>query len=173
MPPLAEQEAVELFCARSQLEPDETIAELCRRLDDLPLAVELAAARTKRPHAGADPRAPLAAARPAEGRPRRRSAPADAASDDRVVRTSCSQHEEQQLFARLSVFAGGCTLEAAEEVADADLDTLQSLVEKSLLRFTDGRYWMLETIREYASGRLREGGEADDLGERHLPGCSR
>ncbi len=46
--------------------------------------------------------------------------------------------EEQQLFARLSVFAGGCTLEAAEEVADADLDTLQSLVEKSLLRFTDG-----------------------------------
>ena len=44
--------------------------------------------------------------------------------------------EEQQLFARLSVFAGGCTLEAAEEVADADLDTLQSLVEKSLLRFT-------------------------------------
>ena len=43
--------------------------------------------------------------------------------------------EEQQLFARLSVFSGGCTLEAAEEVADADLDTLQSLVEKSLLRF--------------------------------------
>ena len=62
--------------------------------------------------------------------------------------------EELQLFARLSVFAG-CTLEAVEEVADADLDTLQSLVEKSLVRFTDGRYWMLETIREYASERLR------------------
>ena len=45
--------------------------------------------------------------------------------------------EEQQLFARLSVFAGGCTLEAAEEVCDADLDTLQSLVEKSLLRFNE------------------------------------
>ena len=59
--------------------------------------------------------------------------------------------QEQQLFARLSVFAGGCTLEAAEEVSDADLDTLQSLVEKSLVRFTDGRYWMLETIREYAA----------------------
>ena len=63
--------------------------------------------------------------------------------------------EEQQLFARLSVFAGGCTLEAAEEVCDADLDTLQSLVEKSLLRFTDGRYWMLETIREYAATAAR------------------
>jgi non-specific serine/threonine protein kinase len=68
--------------------------------------------------------------------------------------------EEQQLFARLSVFAGGCTLEAAEEVADADLDTLQSLVEKSLLRFTNSRYWMLETIREYA-GELVEDGRTE------------
>jgi len=47
VPPLAEQEAVELFSARAQIDPDDTIAELCRRLDDLPLAVELAAARTK------------------------------------------------------------------------------------------------------------------------------
>jgi len=47
VPPLAEPDAVELFCTRSRLEPDETIAELCRRLDNLPLAVELAAARTK------------------------------------------------------------------------------------------------------------------------------
>jgi tetratricopeptide (TPR) repeat protein len=58
--------------------------------------------------------------------------------------------EEQGLFARLSVFSGGCTLEAAGDVADAELDPLQSLVEKSLLRFTDERYSMLETIREYA-----------------------
>jgi len=61
---------------------------------------------------------------------------------------------EQRLFARLSVFAGGCTLEAAEQVAEADVDTLQSLVDKSLLRHTDDRFWMLETIREYAAGRL-------------------
>ena len=74
--------------------------------------------------------------------------------------------EEQQLFARLSVFAGGCTLEAAEEVAEADLDTLQSLVEKSLARFTDGRYWMLETIREYGAERLRDTGEMGLLAER-------
>ncbi len=75
--------------------------------------------------------------------------------------------DEQQLFARLSVFAGGCTLEAAEEVCDADLDTLQSLVEKSLLRFTDGRYWMLETIREYAAERLNESGEEETFRAAH------
>jgi hypothetical protein len=75
--------------------------------------------------------------------------------------------EERHLFARLAVFAGGCTLEAAKEVADADLDTLQSLVEKSLLRFTDGRYWMLETIREFAEERLEESGGADALHRRH------
>ena len=73
--------------------------------------------------------------------------------------TTCSTSEEQQLFARLSVFAGGCTLLAAEEACDAELDTLQSLVEKSLLRFTDDRYWMLETIREYAGERLEQAGE--------------
>jgi tetratricopeptide (TPR) repeat protein len=68
---------------------------------------------------------------------------------------------EQTLFARLSVFAGGCTLDAAEEVAAADADTLQSLLDKSLVRRhtdKDGRprYWMLETIREYAAERLAE-----------------
>ncbi len=77
-----------------------------------------------------------------------------------------SRTEEQRLFARLSVFAG-CTLEAAEEVADADIDTLQSLVDKSLLRFTEGRYWMLETIREYAGERLNEDG-ARRVRDRHL-----
>ena len=67
---------------------------------------------------------------------------------------------EQQLFQRLSVFDGGCSLDAAEEVADADLDTVQSLVEKSLVRFVSGRYWMLDTIREFAGERL-EAGDAD------------
>ena len=66
--------------------------------------------------------------------------------------------EERRLFACLSVFAGGCTLEAAEEVCEADLDMLQSLVEKSLLRFSNERYWLLETIREYARERLAENG---------------
>src|SRR4029078_7908881 len=56
---------------------------------------------------------------------------------------------EQLLFGRLSVFAGGCRLEAAEEVAEADVDTLQSLVEKSLVRFANERYSMLETVRAF------------------------
>src|SRR5207253_6827206 len=75
--------------------------------------------------------------------------------------------EEQRAFARLSVFAGGCTLEAAEEVAGAELDVLQSLVEKSLLRHTGERFWMLETIREYAVERVDSSGEADQLRRRH------
>ena len=82
--------------------------------------------------------------------------------------TTCSRRTEQRLFARLSVFAGGCTLEAAEEVSDADLDTLQSLVEKSLVRHTDGRFWMLETIREYAVEQLGHTGEGDAYRRRHL-----
>jgi len=59
-------------------------------------------------------------------------------------------------------------LDAAEEVSEADLDTLQSLVDKSLLRRRDERYWMLETIREYAAERLEDSGEAETIRDRHL-----
>jgi non-specific serine/threonine protein kinase len=75
--------------------------------------------------------------------------------------------EEQRLFARLAVFRGGCTLEAGEEVAAADLDALQSLVDKSLVRYSNRRYWMLETIREYASERLEDSGEGEELRRQH------
>jgi predicted ATPase len=74
---------------------------------------------------------------------------------------------EQRLFARLAVLAGGCTFEAAENTCDAELDTLQSLVDKSLLRHTAERFWMLETIREYATERLEESDEARQLRQRH------
>jgi predicted ATPase len=166
VPPLASPEAVALFCERAQLEPTEEIAELCARLDSLPLAVELAAARTK-------------ALTPAQIRERltRRldvlRGGRDADPRQHTLRATIEwsyellTHEEQQLFARLSVFAGGCTLEAAEEVADADLDTLQSLVEKSLLRFREGRYWMLETIREYAGERLQDASDEHDRRRAH------
>ena len=73
---------------------------------------------------------------------------------------------ERRLFADLAVFAGGCTLEAAEAVASADLDTLQSLVEKSLVRHTGERFWMLETIRELALERLEETAHGDELRQR-------
>jgi predicted ATPase len=161
VPPLAESEAVELFCARSQLEPDDTIGELCRRLDDMPLAVELAAARTSAltPTQILDRLSQrldlLKGGRDAD--PRQQTLRATIEWSYELL-----SPEEQQLFTRLSVFAGGCTLEAAEEVCDADIDTLQSLVEKSLLRFTEGRYWMLETIREYASFVLASSGKDED-----------
>jgi tetratricopeptide (TPR) repeat protein len=75
--------------------------------------------------------------------------------------------DEQVLFARLAVFAGGCTLEAAEAVADAELDLLEALVQKSLVRHTGERFWMLETIRDYGLERLEERGEALALRRRH------
>jgi predicted ATPase/class 3 adenylate cyclase len=170
VPPLASPEAVSLFCERSRLEPSEEIAKLCARIDNLPLAVELAAARTKalspmqildRLTSGLDL---LKGGRDAD--PRQQTLRATIAWSYELL-----SEEEQRRFRALSVFAGGCTLEAAEEVADVPLDTLQSLVEKSLLRFTDERYWMLETIREYASERLQESGEAAAPRLRHAEWC--
>src|SRR5262249_26064501 len=75
--------------------------------------------------------------------------------------------DEQRLFARLSVFAGGCTLAAAELVCEAGLDTVQALVDRSLLSTDRGRYQMLEIIREYARERLEQSGEADEVRRLH------
>ncbi len=166
VPPLAQPEAVELFCARSRLEQSEEIAELCRRLDNLPLAVELAAARTS----------VLSPAQILERLSQRLDllkGGRDSEARQQTLRATIEWsygllgEEERRLFARLSVFAGGCTLEAAAVVADADLDTLQSLVDQSLLRHAGERFWMLETIREFALERLEETGGAADLRHRH------
>ncbi|HXF98712.1 MAG TPA: AAA family ATPase [Gaiellaceae bacterium] len=165
VPPLASAEAVALFCERAQLDPSEEIGELCARLDNLPLAVELAAARTKA----------LTVSQIRERLSQRLDllkGGRDADPRQQTLRATIEwsyellSAAEQELFARLSVFAGGCTLDAAEEVCGAGLDTLQSLVEKSLLRFSDGRYWMLETIREFAGERLEETGEGDAVRRR-------
>jgi predicted ATPase/class 3 adenylate cyclase len=165
VPPLAEAEAVALFCERAQVEPSAEIAELCVRLDSLPLGVELAAARTKALSPGQilerlSQRLDLLKG----GR--------DLDPRQQTLRETIEwsydllTDDEKQLFRRLSVFAGGCTLEAAEEVAGAQLDTLQSLVEKSLLRFSNERYWMLETIREFADEQLGPQ-ESDAIRRRH------
>jgi len=75
--------------------------------------------------------------------------------------------DEQRLYARLAVFRGGCALAAAEQIADADLDTLQSLVDKSLLRHSQERFWMLETIREYAAERVDSPSRRNELHRSH------
>ncbi len=166
VPPLARPEAVELFCTRSRLKPDETIAELCGRLDNLPLAVELAAARAS----------VLTPAQMVERLSQRLDllrGGRDADARQQTLRATIEwSHDllepgERELFARLSVFRGGCTLGSAEDVAEADLDTLQALVDKSLLGHTEDRFWMLQTIREYARERLEDSGRAEELRRRH------
>jgi predicted ATPase/class 3 adenylate cyclase len=164
--PLAEPEAVDLFCVRAGAEPDETVHELCRALDNLPLAIELAAAR-------ASVLSPRQILERLSERLDLLKGGRDADPRQQTLRATIEwshellSDEEKRLFARLSVFAGGCTLEAAEEVTEADLDPLQSLVDKNLLRHTHERFWMLETIREYAAERLEQLGEADELRRRH------
>ena len=157
VPPLVHEEGVGFFLARARavdpaFEPDESVSEICRRLDDLPLALELAAARVKA----------LTTQQILERLklPLLSGGARDLPERQRTLRATIEwsydllDPDEQQLFTRLGVFRGGCTLEASEAVADADIDTLQSLVDKSLLRHTGDRYWMLETIREFAAEQI-------------------
>jgi len=171
--PLAEAAAVELFRQRAQaVQPgfscdDGRIAEICSRLDSLPLAIELAAARVKvlspdQLLLRLDRRLPLLTA----GR-------RDLPERQQTLRATIEwSHDlldaaEQRLFARLGVFSGGWTLDAAEQVCDADLDVLASLLDKSLVRREGERFSMLETIREYAVERLDDSAEAHELWRRH------
>jgi predicted ATPase/class 3 adenylate cyclase len=172
VPPLDPRDGTELFLARARavlpsFAGDASVPELCARLEQLPLALELAAARVRvlspeqllerlsqrldllKAGRGADPR-------------------------QQTLRATIEwSHEllggdEQGLFARLAVFRDGGTLGAVESICDADIDTLQSLIDKSLVRVREkDRFWMLETIREYASERLEESGEAETLRSRH------
>jgi predicted ATPase/class 3 adenylate cyclase len=176
LPPLVRAEAIALFCERAQaVRPDVTgsdaVAQLCDRLDRLPLALELAAARTKL-------LAPEAILERLAHRLDALKGTRDVEERHATLRATIAwsydllDEDEQDLFARLGVFRGGCTLETAEIVCDADLDTLASLLDKSLLRRRTGRigeerYWMLETITEFALERLQESGAEDDLRRRH------
>jgi predicted ATPase len=166
VPALAEPEAVELFCARARIEPDEAVGELCGRLDNLPLALELAAARVS----------VLTPAQILERISQRLDlfrAGRDADPRQQTLRATIGwsydllSTDEKPLFARMAVFRGGCTLETAEQVAGADVAGLQSLLDKSLLRRTGERFWMLETIREYARELLEGSSEGDTVRRRH------
>jgi predicted ATPase/DNA-binding SARP family transcriptional activator len=172
VPPLPLNDAVALFTQRArQLEPafeaDEHAAEIARRLDGLPLALELAAARVNVLSAAAilerlDKRLPLLTGGARDVPERQLTLRATIDWSYELLST-----EEQCLFARLAVFAGGCTLGAAERVSSAELDTLASLVDKNLLLHHGDRYSMLETIREYAAEKLEASGEGDALRRRH------
>jgi predicted ATPase len=167
VPPLAHEEGVGFFVARARaaapdFEPDESVPEICRRLDDLPLALELAAARVRALSPAQilerlEQRLPLLTGGARDLPERQRTLQATIEWSYELL-----TDEERQLFNRLGVFNGGCRLDAAEAVAEADVDTLQSLVDKSLIRSSQERYWMLETIREYAVRFVD-----DDLRRRH------
>ena len=171
VPPLQEEDGTALFVARARaadpsFEPTDVVGELCRRLDDLPLAIELAASRTR-------VLTPEQLLERLSGRLDLLKAGRGVDPRQQTLRATIEwsyellTRDEQRAFYRLAVFRGGCTLEAADVVPDADIDILQSLVDKSLVRFSGGRFWMLETIREYAGERLAESGEAEDLPRRH------
>ncbi len=169
VPSLVRAEAVALFHERAgQADDPETVAQICRRLDGIPLAIELAAARTRvlsvaQIAARLDDRFRLLTDGSRSALPRHRTLKAAVDWSYQLL-----TEEEQGLLCRLSVFAGGCTLEAAEAVAGRDvLDPLANLVDKSLVVFS-GHYRLLETVRQYAAERLAERGETDLARARHL-----
>ena len=185
--PLDEERAVNLFLARAQAvkpgfeltdENRDAVAGICRRLDGLPLALELAAARVKL----LSPEAILR--RLGDSLDLLTGGAADLPDRQRTLRDAIDwsyqllEPPEQALLARLGVFAGGCSLELADAVAGGgegvgdSLEVLASLVDKSLVRQRDGadgepRFGLLETIREFALEKLEEKGELEELRRRH------
>jgi len=185
VPPLGKAEAAELFVARARaVDPgfeltertQPTVEWICRRLDGLPLAIELAAARAK-----------LFA--PAEIRDRLEASLLEATGEGaqdlperhQTLRATVEWSHgmlglaERSLFARLGVFSGGFELEAVESVCEDGaevISALESLVDKSLVRRNRqveerARFEKLETIREFALERLAETAEADAVRRRH------
>jgi predicted ATPase/class 3 adenylate cyclase/Tfp pilus assembly protein PilF len=178
VPSMNETDGEALFRTRAaavavELDASDELRTLCERLDNLPLALELAAARTVvlSPAQLLDRLSQrldlLKAGRGVD--PRQETLRSTIAWSHDLLDT-----EEQTLFRHMSVFASGsgCSFESAEQVAGADPDLLQSLLDKSLLRRRDGlvapRFWMLETIREFAAEQLAAAGESRDLRRRHL-----
>jgi predicted ATPase/DNA-binding SARP family transcriptional activator len=174
--PLDLEDAVALFVERAQgadprfqLTDENTAAveEICGRLDGLPLAVELAAARTKL----LPPEAMLALlderldllSRGARDLPERHRALRDTIAWSYELLGP----DEKELFAQLSVFGGGFTLESAVAVCDASLDGVATLLDDSLLERDGARFRMLETIREYALEQLAADEESHYVRRRH------
>jgi predicted ATPase/class 3 adenylate cyclase len=183
---IASSEAVTLFVDRAQaVNPSfaltdanaPVVAEICWRLDGLPLAIELAAARSRLLSLQA------LLARLEDRLQLLKGGARDLPARQQTLRATIGwsydllEASEQLLFARLAVFVGGCTLKAAEAVCDprGDLDVLTSLdalVDQNLVQPRDGieddrRVVLLETVREYALERLSNLSEAGAIGRRH------
>jgi predicted ATPase len=174
--PLDLEDAVALFVARAQgvdprfqltEENTSAVEEICGRLDGLPLAVELAAARTKLLPPDAmlallDERLELLS-RGARDRPQRHRALRDTVAWSYDLLGP----DEKSLFAQLAVFGGGFALESAVAVCDASLDGVATLIDDSLLERDGPRFRMLETIREYALEQLAGDEESEYVRRRH------
>jgi predicted ATPase/DNA-binding SARP family transcriptional activator len=177
--PLADDAATALFRERArEVEPrfrpddrdNQAIELICRRLDNLPLAIELVASRARmlRPAellAWLQPRLPLLAGGPRDLPARQQTLRATLAWSVDLL----AENERRDLC-RLSVFAGGWTREAAAFVCDARDERLATLAEHNLVdRASDSsRYSMLETIREFADEQLEHSGEAEEMRRRHV-----
>jgi predicted ATPase len=171
--PLPPIDSATLFVERAravgrEIAADETVDAICRRLDGLPLAVELAAARTKL----LTPETLLE--RLERALPLLTGGARDAPERQRTLRATITWSYDlldevaRRLFARLSVFAGSFPLEAAEEVCDAELETMATLVDLSLLKaIGDDRLLLLETMREFSSELLSDAGESAAVRDKH------
>ncbi len=177
VPPMAISDGHALFVERALavrpgFQPDGHVDAICDAVDQLPLAIELAAARVRALSTNAirerlGERLELLTSRNRDVEERQRTLEATIAWSYELLGL-----QERGVLRALSVFAGGCTLAAAEAVAEADLDSLESLLDKSLIRHRIGmsgedRYWMLESIRDYAQRELEREGEAEAAGSRH------
>ncbi len=171
--PLPDIDAAVLFVERASavapaFRATAAVGEICRRLDGLPLAIELAAARVALLDADEllarlDLRLPLLASRSRDSPARQRTLRATIEWSYELL-----EPDEQELFRTLAVFRGSFTLDAAEAVCGASLETLESLVVKSLVRrWGSGRLGMLDTIREYAGELLAATPNSDDIHRRH------
>ncbi len=177
--PLEPSDAVALFVERARgvgrdIEPDATVEALCKRLDSLPLAIELAAARTRLLAPGA------LLARLERALPLLTDGSRDAPERQRTLRATIEwsydllDDDSRRLLGRLAVFAGSFPVEAAELVCDAKVSELSALVDLSLLKpIGDERFLMLETIREYGLERLAESGEEETFRTRHAEAFAR
>ena len=175
VPPLSADDAVAFVQERAaalglSLERSETVDALCERLDRLPLALQLAAARLRT-------FSPEQLLQRLSGRLDVLKGGRDLEPRQQTLRATLEwSHDlltpdEQALFRRLAVFTGGCTLEAAEVVCDADVEVLEALADKSLVQRRDDapepRFWMLESIQDFAAERLAASGDEHDLRVRH------